>query len=156
MRRQAPVRGSGVVEIDLNVIRHGRPIDQWFGVDDATAATDQIRPMSTLTSRRRDGSIALPGAATTANAAAIGAASMPTSPLSSSVASVATQGSTRPLGSLRIKLILTVCGEGGRGGNETGAAWERARARPPKDRHRLTSELRARTEGRATSRAGTD
>ena len=81
------------MEIDLNTIRHGRPIDQWFSIDSPSATTSAERAVSPISTRRHDnlsGPASADGSFLTLN----------------SLGSHANRG----YGALRIKLIFTVTG----------------------------------------------
>ena len=83
-----------MVEIDLNTVRHGRPIDQWFAIDMPPVSATDERPLSPKAERRRSSGLLLGGG----------------HPGDSSTLSLPglSSSANRGNGALRVKLILTV------------------------------------------------
>lgn len=84
-----------MVEIDLNTVRHGRPIDQWFAIDVPPVSATDERPLSPKAERRRSSGLLLGGGGHAGDSSTL---SLP------GLSSSANRGN----GALRVKLILTV------------------------------------------------
>lgn len=98
-----------MVEIDLNTVRHGRPIDQWFAIDMPPVSATDERPLSPKAERRRSSGLLLGGG----------------HPGDSSTLSLPglSSSANRGNGALRVKLILTVSRMPSRHGKQSGAVF---------------------------------